>query len=69
MTADVITKKLFTIDEFQLMGEVGILPRNSRHELIRGEIIEMSPIGSPHAGRVNRLLALFTSLLSQKCVK
>jgi Uma2 family endonuclease len=68
MSADVITKKLFTVDEFQRMSEVGILSENSRHELIRGEVIEMPQVGSPHASRVKRLIRLFTTRLGESVI-
>jgi Uma2 family endonuclease len=61
MSSDVITKKLFTVDEFQLMGEVGILPKTRRHELIHGEIVEVPIPGSAHAAGVKRLNQLFAS--------
>jgi len=41
------------------MGEGGVFAPEARLELIEGEILEMAPIGSPHAGTVrilNRLL-------------
>lgn len=46
--------RLSVADYFQ-MAETGILARDARVELIYGEIIEMVPIGSRHAGFVNRL--------------
>ncbi len=47
-------QRLFTIEEYHRMAEAGILHEDDRVELIDGEIIEMSPIGSRHAGTVNR---------------
>jgi Uma2 family endonuclease len=46
-------------EEYLRMGEAGVFAPEARLELIEGEIIEMAPIGSPHAGTVmilNRLL-------------
>src|SRR5690242_21861669 len=45
----------FTVDEFQRMGEVGLLKEDDRVELIDGELIRMNPAGSGHSGRVIRL--------------
>lgn len=52
----------FTAEEFERMGEAGILRQDARLELIEGEIIEMSPIGSPHAACVKFLTRLLYSL-------
>jgi Uma2 family endonuclease len=68
ITTETMNKKLFTVDEFYRMGEVGILPEDQRFELIRGEIIEMPPPGPPHSGRVNRLVRLFTSKLGDAVI-
>lgn len=45
--------------EYLRMGEAGVFAPDARLELIEGEIIEMAPIGSPHAGCVNKLAQQF----------
>jgi len=54
-----IPHRLFTVDEYYRMAEVGILKPNERVELLAGEIVPMNPIGSPHAWCVNRLVGIF----------
>jgi len=43
------------VGAYYRMAEAGILTRDDRVELIDGEIIDMAPIGSAHAGKTNRL--------------
>jgi Uma2 family endonuclease len=50
-----LLKRLFTVAEYYQMAQAGILSEDDRVELIEGEIVTMSPIGSRHAGCVNRL--------------
>ena len=57
-----IARYSFTAEEFQRMGEAGIFRQDARLELIEGEIIEVSPIGSPHAACVKFLTRLLYSL-------
>jgi len=50
-----LARRWFTAGEYNRMVEAGILTEDDRVELIEGEIVEMSPIGSRHAACVNRL--------------
>ena len=50
-----IAKYSFTAEEFERLGEAGILRQDARLELIEGEICEISPIGSVHAACVTFL--------------
>jgi Uma2 family endonuclease len=57
---DSLARRKLSISEFHRMGEAGILREDDRIELIHGEMIEMAPIGSRHAGAVNRLSRILT---------
>jgi len=48
-----------TVEEYMRMGEAGVFAPDARLELIEGEIIEMAPIGPPHASTVSILNRLF----------
>lgn len=58
----------FTVEEFHRLAEAGILREDDRVELIRGEILEMSPIGSRHAAAVNRLARLLIQALENQAI-
>ncbi|AFY71286.1 protein of unknown function DUF820 [Thalassoporum mexicanum PCC 7367] len=63
-----LLRKLFTVEQYHRMHEVGVLTDADRVELIRGEIIQMSPIGSKHAACVFRLNKLFSDLLGDRVI-
>jgi len=44
-----------SVDEYHRMAESGLFAPDARVELIDGEIIDMPPMGSPHAGNVSQL--------------
>jgi Uma2 family endonuclease len=53
-----IARRLFTREEYYRMAEVGILKPSDRVELIRGEILTMSPQGPRHSAFIDNLTAL-----------
>jgi Uma2 family endonuclease len=57
-----LTHRRFTVDEYHRMGEAGVFHEDDRVELLDGEIVEMTPIGSRHVACVVRL----TGLLSRR---
>lgn len=63
-----LKRRRFTLEEYHRMGETGVLGEDDRVELIDGEIIEMSPIGSVHAGTVARIHHLFSTRLGDRAV-
>ena len=67
MTVQLLRRR-FTVDEYQRMGQVGILGEDDRLELLEGEIVEMAPIGSRHQAAVNRLTELFSTRVSDRAL-
>src|SRR6478609_8499628 len=63
-----LTKRLFTVDEYERMIEAGILTENDRVELVEGEIIEMAAKGSSHAACVTRITDLFYRYARQTAI-
>lgn len=56
----------FTTKQYQLMYETGVFAVSDRHELISGEIREMSPIGIKHAACVARTTRYFQIKLGDR---
>jgi Uma2 family endonuclease len=59
-----LQRRRFTADEYHRMAEAGVFRRGDRVELVVGEIVEMTPIGSHHAACVDRLNALLQGSLA-----
>jgi Uma2 family endonuclease len=65
---DLAARHRLSVADYHKMGEVGIIPKEKRVELIEGELIDMSPIGSRHAGMVNRLVDIISDALHKKAI-
>ena len=66
--AVVLKRRRFTLEEYQRLGETGIIQEDERVELVEGEIVEMSPIGRPHASVVARLTMLFAQRYADRAI-
>ncbi|MEM7369985.1 MAG: Uma2 family endonuclease [Bacteroidota bacterium] len=63
-----LRKRLITVAEYYKMLEVGILKEEDRVELIRGEIISISPISSNHSSKVNRIVHFLNPILQGQAI-
>jgi Uma2 family endonuclease len=60
-----VARREFTVDEYHRMGEAGVLPRSDRIELIEGDVLVMSPVGSLHVGTVIALTAALSRVVGE----
>ncbi len=63
-----IERYRFTVDDYYRMLAAGILTEDSRVELIEGEVIAMAPIGSRHAGCINRIVHVLSPQLADRAI-
>jgi hypothetical protein len=63
-----VARRKLTVAEYHRMGEVGILTDHDRVELIEGQVVAMSPIGSEHFGTVNALSFLLFQVVGTRGV-
>lgn len=61
-------KHYFTVDEYYLMAKGGVFSEDDRVELIEGEVVEMSPIGSTHQGCVDALSSILARRLGRAAI-
>ncbi len=60
-----LPQKLWTTDEYELLIEEGTLNKDHRVELMKGEIVDMAPIGLRHASCVINLDDLFHDMFGR----
>jgi Uma2 family endonuclease len=63
-----LARRLFTVEEFHRMGKAGVFSEDDRVELLEGEIVQMTPIGSRHAACVDRLNRLFSQRVGERAI-
>ena len=63
-----LAHRRFTVDEYHRMAETGILGEDDRVELLDGEIVLMTPMGTRHWSTVARLTERFRDLVGQRAI-
>ncbi|HEV3342847.1 MAG TPA: Uma2 family endonuclease [Pirellulales bacterium] len=61
-----VSRRPFSVAEYDQIVESGILREGDRVELIEGEILAMSPIGRRHAACVRRMTRVLSRLLDNR---
>ncbi|MDO9140762.1 MAG: Uma2 family endonuclease [Methylobacter sp.] len=68
MPSTAIQHHLLSVSDYYRMAEVNILAEDEHVELINGELFDMAPIGSFHAGLVTRLSRLLINQLGELAI-
>jgi len=63
-----ISRRLFNVHEYHRMVDAGILCEDDRVELIRGEVVEMSPIGPSHSAAVLRATQALVRMVGNRAI-
>ena len=61
-----VARRPLTVHDYHRMGEAGILSEDDRVELIEGELVAMSPVGSRHVGTVYALTRLLSRAIGDR---
>ncbi len=65
---DIFQRHRLTVAEYHRMGEAGIFAPDIHVELIEGEVTDMPPIGSLHAGTVDYIADAFRSACARQAI-
>ena len=68
MLGELMTRHRLTVADYHQMAESGILGPDDRVELIAGEVLDMSPIGSLHAALVRALARWLTDSVGLRAI-
>jgi Uma2 family endonuclease len=63
-----LLRRRFTVEDYYRMADAGILTEDDRVELLDGEVVDTTPIGSRHAACVGRLNRLLTGALGDRAI-
>ena len=63
-----VLRRTFTVDEFHRMADAGVFGEDDRLELLDGEIVQMTAIGSRHAASVKRLNELLVQRVQESAI-
>ena len=55
-----------TVEHYYRMAEAGLFAPDERVELIDGEIVDMPPMGSRHAGKLSRLSQIISTAIGDR---
>jgi Uma2 family endonuclease len=65
---ELMQRHKITVDEYYRMAEAGVLAPDARVELIEGEIVDMAPMKSRHAGVIARLNVMTNRAVGDRAV-
>ena len=68
LTSTATRTRLITVDQYYAMGRAGAFGESKRVELLEGEIIHMSPIGSRHQAVVDRVTRLLVTRVGDRAI-
>jgi Uma2 family endonuclease len=63
-----VSHRKFSVVEYHLLADLGILAADEPVQLIEGEILTMAPAGSAHSGTINRLNRMLVQAVGTRAV-